>query len=43
MNTVAIVGAGLIGRAWAHVFARAGWKVRINDPHAPTMAKRPSA
>jgi 3-hydroxyacyl-CoA dehydrogenase len=29
---VAIVGAGLIGRSWAVVFARAGWDVRITDP-----------
>jgi 3-hydroxyacyl-CoA dehydrogenase len=30
----AILGAGLIGRSWAMVFARAGWAVRIfdNDP-----------
>lgn len=28
---VAIVGAGLIGRAWAVVFARAGWNVRLYD------------
>lgn len=33
MNRVmAIVGAGLIGRAWASIFARAGWKVRLYDP-----------
>ncbi|HEX4883141.1 MAG TPA: 3-hydroxyacyl-CoA dehydrogenase [Casimicrobiaceae bacterium] len=32
MTRAAIVGAGLIGRAWAHVFARAGWQVRIWDP-----------
>jgi L-gulonate 3-dehydrogenase len=32
MATAAIVGAGLIGRAWAHVFARAGWDVRVWDP-----------
>lgn len=33
MNTVvAIVGAGLIGRAWASIFARAGWTVRLYDP-----------
>lgn len=38
MNTVAIVGAGLIGRAWASVFARAGWAVRVTDPHGPTLA-----
>jgi L-gulonate 3-dehydrogenase len=30
----AIVGAGLIGRAWANVFARAGWTVRVWDPDA---------
>jgi 3-hydroxyacyl-CoA dehydrogenase len=27
----AIIGAGLIGRAWAMVFARAGWRVRLYD------------
>jgi 3-hydroxyacyl-CoA dehydrogenase len=27
----AIIGAGLIGRAWAMVFARAGWHVRLYD------------
>ena len=26
MPVVAIVGSGLIGRAWANVFARAGWQ-----------------
>ena len=31
-RTAAIVGAGLIGRAWAIVFARAGWAVRVWDP-----------
>ena len=30
--TVAIVGCGLIGRAWAMVFARGGWRVRLWDP-----------
>ena len=30
-KSVAIVGAGLIGRAWAVVFARAGWRVRLFD------------
>lgn len=29
---MAIVGAGLIGRAWASIFARAGWSVRLFDP-----------
>lgn len=32
MPTVGIVGAGLIGRSWANVFARAGWSVRVWDP-----------
>src|SRR5258706_8675462 len=27
-----IVGAGLSGRAWANVFARGGWTVRVWDP-----------
>ena len=30
-RTIAVVGAGLIGRAWSMVFARAGWRVRLND------------
>ncbi|MEO8304586.1 MAG: 3-hydroxyacyl-CoA dehydrogenase [Betaproteobacteria bacterium] len=30
-KTIAVVGAGLIGRAWSMVFARAGWRVRLND------------
>jgi L-gulonate 3-dehydrogenase len=34
---VAIVGAGLIGRAWAMIFGRAGWTVRLFDP-APGVA-----
>lgn len=38
---VAIVGAGLIGRAWAAIFARAGWNVRLTDPHAETLASAP--
>ena len=32
MASVAIIGAGLIGRSWAIVFAKAGWQVRITDP-----------
>ncbi|WP_062225925.1 3-hydroxyacyl-CoA dehydrogenase [Aureimonas frigidaquae] len=32
MERVAIVGAGLIGRAWAITFARAGCSVRLYDP-----------
>lgn len=31
MGTAAIIGAGLIGRAWAVVFARAGWHVKLYD------------
>lgn len=38
---VAIVGTGLIGRAWATIFARAGWNVRLTDPHVPTLAAAP--
>src|SRR6202140_1865805 len=38
---VAIVGPGLIGRAWAAIFARAGWKVRLSNPHEPTLKAAP--
>ena len=31
----------MIGRAWAAIFARAGWNVRITDPHAPTLSAAP--
>ena len=41
MPTVGIVGAGLIGRAWANVFARAGWDVRLWDPDADALAAAP--
>jgi L-gulonate 3-dehydrogenase len=34
MPSVAIIGAGLIGRSWAIVFARAGWQVRVTDSEA---------
>ena len=34
MEQIAIIGTGLIGRAWAMVFARAGHNVRIWDPVA---------
>jgi L-gulonate 3-dehydrogenase len=42
MNRIAaIVGAGLIGRSWAMVFARAGWQVRLVDAGpAPLAAAR---
>ncbi len=41
MPAVAIVGAGLIGRSWAIVFARAGWDVQITDPSAEQLAAAP--
>ena len=37
MPSVAIIGAGLIGRSWAIVFARAGWQVRVTDPEPRTL------
>jgi L-gulonate 3-dehydrogenase len=40
-RNVAIVGVGLIGRAWAAIFSRAGWNVRLTDPHIPTLAAAP--
>ena len=40
-KNVAIVGVGLIGRAWAAIFARAGWQVRLTDPHEPTLKTAP--
>jgi len=40
-RNVAIVGAGLIGRAWAAIFARTGWNVRLSDPHVPTLKAAP--
>ncbi|HVF65140.1 MAG TPA: 3-hydroxyacyl-CoA dehydrogenase [Casimicrobiaceae bacterium] len=38
-KTAAIVGAGLIGRAWAVVFSRAGWNVRLHDPDPESLAR----
>ena len=32
MPKVAIVGTGLIGRAWSMIFARAGWEAALTDP-----------
>ena len=37
-QTIAIVGAGLIGRAWAIVFARAGCQVRLYDAAPEALA-----
>ena len=31
MPRIAVIGAGLIGRSWAIVFARAGWQVALHD------------
>ena len=41
MPAVGIVGAGLIGRAWANVFARGGWDVRLWDPDANALEAAP--
>lgn len=41
MPTVGVVGVGLIGRAWANVFARAGWDVRLWDPDAKALKAAP--
>jgi 3-hydroxyacyl-CoA dehydrogenase len=38
---VAIVGCGLVGRAWATIFARAGWHVLLSDPDAAALAAAP--
>ncbi len=40
MEKISIIGTGLIGRAWAMVFARAGHAVKIwdNEPDATTRA-----
>jgi len=42
MPSAGIIGAGLIGRSWAIVFARAGWDVRITDPSPEMLEKAPS-
>ncbi len=39
MGRIAVVGAGLIGRAWAISFARAGRQVRLGTP-TPAPARR---
>ncbi len=41
MPHAAIIGAGLIGRAWAMVFARAGWTVAITDVSGPARDAAP--
>jgi 3-hydroxyacyl-CoA dehydrogenase len=39
MEKIGIIGAGLVGRAWAMVFARAGHVVKIHDADAAVMPK----
>ena len=41
MPTVGLVGVGLIGRAWANVFARAGWDVKVWDVNPEATAATP--
>ena len=41
MPRVGLVGVGLIGRAWANVFSRAGWDVRLWDPVPAALADAP--
>ncbi len=38
-GAVAVVGAGLIGRSWIRVFARAGFRTRVFDPE-PAQVER---
>lgn len=35
--SIAVIGAGLIGRAWAVVFARAGFEVALWDGFADAV------
>ena len=42
MPKVAVIGAGLIGRAWAMVFARAGWRVSITDIRPAALRAAPA-
>lgn len=37
IESAAVIGAGLIGRGWAIVFARAGWKVNLYDNNADAL------
>lgn len=39
MEKIAIVGAGLVGRAWAIVFARAGYPVMLYDTNPVTVER----
>jgi len=42
-NIATIVGAGLIGRGWAIVFAANGWQVRLYDTDAAALERAPAA
>ena len=41
MPTIGLIGVGLIGRAWANVFARAGWDVKAWDANPQATADAP--
>jgi 3-hydroxyacyl-CoA dehydrogenase len=41
MPRVGLVGVGLIGRAWANVFSRAGWDVALWDAEPKALAAAP--
>src|SRR5271156_2070430 len=41
MSEVAILGAGLMGPAWALVSALGGHQVRLTDSHPATLARAP--
>jgi L-gulonate 3-dehydrogenase len=40
---IAVIGAGFIGRAWAIVFARAGFSVALHDPDTAILERAPRA
>ncbi len=42
VRRVGIVGAGLIGFSWAHVFSRCGLEVRLFDPDAEALQRAES-
>lgn len=42
MAKIGIVGAGLIGRSWAVVFARGGWQVMLTDSDPDAVAAAPA-
>ena len=43
MDKIAVIGAGLIGRAWAIVFARAGHSVALYDADPVAMHRNLSS